>query len=303
MSQPQLYRKPATPGYLGGYNWPAVALGLLVLVLANFFCTQYIANRFQYQPALGAPLLRLRAGAIYQPFAWVVWGWQHMADRDPAIRSPFLLGMLIVLAGSFLSVGVFFAMTNRRARRLSMNAEDLHSSACWAAESDVRTSDLLTATDGVFVGGWSKPSTPYQPSTRWQAPALSPPQWPRAYPGLRSHAQRQRRGPGDSHLTGLVGIRHRLRHQGGELGQDRRLPRSSRPPLLQILVGRTASHLPLQPAARGPPLHSPRCERRAKHCRHDRSHRRRQHAGALLAGCFHLHHHRHDPACLLRRSA
>jgi hypothetical protein len=37
MSQPQLYRKPATPGYLGGYNWPAVALGLLVLVLANFF--------------------------------------------------------------------------------------------------------------------------------------------------------------------------------------------------------------------------------------------------------------------------
>ena len=56
MSQPQLYRKPATPGYLGGYNWPAVALGLLVLVLANFFCTQYIANRFQYQPALGPPL-------------------------------------------------------------------------------------------------------------------------------------------------------------------------------------------------------------------------------------------------------
>jgi hypothetical protein len=91
MSQPQLYRKPASPGYLGGYNWPAVVLGLLVLVLANFFCTQYIANRFQYQRALGTPLLRLRAGAIYQPFAWIVWGWQHMTDRDAAIRTPFLL--------------------------------------------------------------------------------------------------------------------------------------------------------------------------------------------------------------------
>ena len=88
MSQPQLYRKPPIPGYLGGYNWPAVALGLLVLVLANFFCTQYIANRFQYQPALGTPLLHLRAGAIYQPFAWVVWGWQHMAETPPFAR-PF----------------------------------------------------------------------------------------------------------------------------------------------------------------------------------------------------------------------
>jgi hypothetical protein len=55
MSQPELYRKPPRPGYLGGYNWSAVAVGVLVLILANFFCTQYIANRFQYQPALGPP--------------------------------------------------------------------------------------------------------------------------------------------------------------------------------------------------------------------------------------------------------
>jgi type IV secretion system protein VirD4 len=155
MSQPQLYRSPAKPGYLGGYNWPAVVVGLLVLVIANFFCTQYIANRFQYQPALGPPLLRLRAGAIYQPFAWAKWGWQHMTDQDPAIRMPFLLGMLVLVAGCFLTVGVFFAMTNRRARLLSMNAEHLHGSACWAEESDIRTSGLLTSNDGVFVGGWS----------------------------------------------------------------------------------------------------------------------------------------------------
>jgi len=155
MSQPQLYNKPPRPGYLGGYNWPAVVVGLLVLVLANFFCTQYIANRFQYQPALGPPALRLRAGAIYQPFAWAKWGWQHLTDQDPAIRTPFLLGMLVLVAGCFLSVGVFFALTNRRARRLSMNAEHLHGSARWAEEKDVHATGLLTANDGVFVGGWS----------------------------------------------------------------------------------------------------------------------------------------------------
>ena len=158
MSQPKLYNKPPKPGYLGGYNWPAVAVGLLVLVLANFFCTLYIANQFQYQPALGPPLVRLRAGAIYQPFAWVKWGWQHMTDQDPAVRTPFLRGMLVLVAGSFLSVGVFFAMANRRARLLSRNAEHLHGSARWAEQADILATGLLTAGEGVFVGGWSPDS-------------------------------------------------------------------------------------------------------------------------------------------------
>jgi type IV secretion system protein VirD4 len=130
-------------------------VGLLVLVIANFFCTQYIASRFQYQAALGPPLLRLRAGAIYQPFAWAKWGWQHLTEQDPAIRMPFLLGMLVLVAGCFLTIGVFFAMMNRRARLLSMNAEHLHGSARWADQSDIHASGLLTANGGVFVGGWT----------------------------------------------------------------------------------------------------------------------------------------------------
>jgi len=45
--QPKLYRTPRKPGYLGGYNWPAMALGCLLLVVVNFIATQYIAARFQ----------------------------------------------------------------------------------------------------------------------------------------------------------------------------------------------------------------------------------------------------------------
>ena len=69
--QPKLYRIPRKPGYLGGYNWPATALGCLLLVVVNFVATQYIAARFQYQPALGAPILRAKSGGIYQPFSWM----------------------------------------------------------------------------------------------------------------------------------------------------------------------------------------------------------------------------------------
>ena len=59
---PELYRTPRKPGYLGGYNWRATALGLLLLVLVNFAATQYIAAQFQYQPALGRPLLQTEHG-------------------------------------------------------------------------------------------------------------------------------------------------------------------------------------------------------------------------------------------------
>src|SRR5271165_4529089 len=116
--QPELYRIPRKPGYLGGYNWRATALGLLLLVVVNFVATQYIAARFQYQPALGTPMLRTGKGGFYEPFAWVVWGWHYSMSRDIGIRRPFFEGEMIVFFGSVLCMGVFFVVANRRARKL-----------------------------------------------------------------------------------------------------------------------------------------------------------------------------------------
>ncbi len=120
----------------------------------NFIATQYIAARFQYQPALGAPILRAKSGGIYQPFSWVVWGWRYCTSQDERIRRPFFEGEMIVFAGSFLCVGIFFVLASRRTRKLTENAEDLHGSARWADEDDVHDTGLLSATHGVYVGGW-----------------------------------------------------------------------------------------------------------------------------------------------------
>ncbi len=152
--QPELYRTPRKPGYLGGYNWRATALGCLLLVVVNFIATQYIAARFQYQPALGAPILRAKSGGIYQPFGWIVWGWRYCTSQDDGIRRPLFQGEMIVFGGSFLSVGIFFVLASRHARKLTENAEDLHGSARLADEEDVRETGLLTAKHGVYVGGW-----------------------------------------------------------------------------------------------------------------------------------------------------
>src|SRR5271168_171880 len=152
--QPELYRVPRKPGYLGGYNWRATAFGCLLLVLVNFIATQYIAARFGYQPALGAPILRAKSASLYEPFSWIVWGWRYCTSQDERIRRPFFEGEMIVFAGSFLCVGIFFVLANRRTRKLTENAEDLHGSARWADDTDVRDTGLLSTTQGVYVGGW-----------------------------------------------------------------------------------------------------------------------------------------------------
>ena len=103
------YRTPKKPGYLGGYNWRATCFGLLLLVVVNFAATQFIAARFEYQPALGQPLLRSKTGGIYEPFDWVIWGWHNSTSQDPRVRKPLFEGEMIVFAGSFLCVGIFFA--------------------------------------------------------------------------------------------------------------------------------------------------------------------------------------------------
>ena len=154
MSTAQLYRKPTPPGYLGGYNWRATGIGLLSLLLVSFVATQYIANKFHYQEALGAPLARNDRVALYEPFAWMVWGWRYATSTDMRIRQPFFEGEMIVVFGSFLCIGLFFVLTNRSARKLSENADHLHGSARWADAEDVKKTGLLDARHGAYVGGW-----------------------------------------------------------------------------------------------------------------------------------------------------
>ena len=126
--QPAIYRMPPDPGFVGGYNWSAMLAGLLLLLLVNVATTQFIAYRFDYQAALGRPLLRLPQYSIYQPFAWTVWVFRNSSSTDPRIRLALLSGTLIVAGGATLTVFFVYGLDLRRAKRLSANAQDLHGS-------------------------------------------------------------------------------------------------------------------------------------------------------------------------------
>lgn len=155
--EPNVYRMPPDPGFVGGYNWPAVILGLLLLLAVNIGATQFIAHRFQYQQLLGRPFLTYRSASFYQPFAWTLWVFKHSGSKDPRVRLPMLSGALIVVAGSAVTIMVVYGLNLRRARKLSGNAQDLHGSARWATARDIRATGLLDASQGAYVGGWHNP--------------------------------------------------------------------------------------------------------------------------------------------------
>jgi type IV secretion system protein VirD4 len=159
-AQTGMYRTPRDPGgFPFGYNWKATGTGLVLLVGFNFLATQFIAAQVRYQPALGIPLMRTRRAAVYQPFAWCIWGFRNCASRDSRVRQPLFEGEMIVLGGCILSMLAFFVATNRRAQRLSENAEDLHGSARMAAREDIEATGVLRGEGGVYVGGWYNNAT------------------------------------------------------------------------------------------------------------------------------------------------
>jgi type IV secretion system protein VirD4 len=153
-AQPELYRKPFQPGYLGSYNWPAMALGCILFLLTNWASTEYIAMRFEYQPALGSPLFQVGHTPVYPPFAWFLWGLHNITSHDPAVRRPLGEGIVILFFGCAVSIFLYFGANSLRSRRLSANAEHLHGSARWATDEDIRETGLLDASQGVYVGGW-----------------------------------------------------------------------------------------------------------------------------------------------------
>ena len=155
-----MYRTPRDPGgFPFGYNWRATGTGLVLLVGFNLLATQYIAAQFRYQPALGTPLMRLRRAAVYQPFAWCIWGFQNCTSRDSRVRKPLFEGEMIVLGGCILSMLAFFIAANRRARACPRMRKICMARLAWHRRRTSRRLGSCAASGGVYVGGWYNDST------------------------------------------------------------------------------------------------------------------------------------------------
>ena len=150
----QLQGNPQRPGAAGSFDWKSVGAFLLVMFLANVSATQYVANHFHYQTALGTPLLRIGFFALYQPFHWIIWTLHYVTSSNPAIRRPVLTGLMLAVAGFVCAMGVYVLLSLRRTKALSKLNEDIHGSARWATTEEIRESGIMNAGKGVYIGGW-----------------------------------------------------------------------------------------------------------------------------------------------------
>ncbi len=129
--------------------WPLLALILLFALAGMSVATQRVAVHYDCQPALGASLGRAWGITWYAPWKIFVWH-ERIADDSGFIRQSVTLGQVVFMLPLFLVVAAL------KRRTLSKGREDLHGSAHWATEADIRDMGLLGG-QGVYVGGWLKP--------------------------------------------------------------------------------------------------------------------------------------------------
>lgn len=122
---------------------------IVFIALLNSFCTQFIASRLGYHPALGAPLI----WKLHPPFDW--WRWLFsFYDTTPSLYHAafifFVLGILIALVTFVLWVG----FTSRSSRK----HEDVHGTAHFATLKELQATGLLPQGNqpgrGVYCGAY-----------------------------------------------------------------------------------------------------------------------------------------------------
>lgn len=158
-----VYKLPNAPKSMGGLQWQALAVGLVLLFLSNVAATQYMAYQFGYQLALGRSLIDLAGHSIYAPFMWIVWAVRYNQMQHPAVQHALWATLTIAAGGSVGSVIAAGGVMFYRTRKLQKGNEHLHGSARWAERADIIAAGLLPhegkPSEGVYVGGWVDPKT------------------------------------------------------------------------------------------------------------------------------------------------
>jgi type IV secretion system protein VirD4 len=149
----------------------SVASFFTVALAVNWAVTERAAALFGYSPLLGTPLF----GRLYVPWQWIAWWSRWHAVPEFAV----IWQTCVREAGLFLLVGAAMTVGAVHIARWYFSDEtpDLHGSARWANERDIRASGLLAPRlylprrltrfltraglltspkrrDGIYVGAW-----------------------------------------------------------------------------------------------------------------------------------------------------
>lgn len=122
------------------------------LVAVNSICTQFVAGRLGYHPALGQPFL----GRLYGPFDW--WGW--MFKYYQGAPNTYNYAFIIFAVGVLVGMLTFVLVVGLKSRSSRKNV-DIHGSAHFASFDEVTASGLIPKPgqkgQGVYCGAYDDP--------------------------------------------------------------------------------------------------------------------------------------------------
>ncbi|MBD5657549.1 MAG: type IV secretory system conjugative DNA transfer family protein [Candidatus Eremiobacteraeota bacterium] len=121
----------------------------LFSVLAMWGATELVAAKFHFQHALGAPL----APYLFEPWGGITWQFRFANAADPRVAGILHSFWALWGLGEFVAACIGIAIVVRSSR--PQKHSDLHGSAHWATEAEVRESGLLDGDGGVYVGAWT----------------------------------------------------------------------------------------------------------------------------------------------------
>lgn len=130
--------------------WGQLCLCFLIVLVAWWAATQWVAWRLAFQPELGPPWI-LVAGRwpLYAPFLFA-WWWYEFDAYAPRI---FTEGAWIAGSGGVFAFLTAVTMSVWRARERRRTAT--YGSARWAERHDIEAAGLLSS-DGVVLGRWQE---------------------------------------------------------------------------------------------------------------------------------------------------
>lgn len=131
---------------IGKARLQGATCAFLLIVAVNSICTQFVADRMTYHPALGAPLV----GHIYSPFEWWEWAGSFFSSSPET----FSYAAIICAFGMSVSILIGKLMIGIRARSARKH-EGTHGTARFATLDDVKDAELLNQGAGVYCGGFN----------------------------------------------------------------------------------------------------------------------------------------------------
>ncbi len=128
-------------------------VGLVIAVVAlNSICTQFVAARVHYHPALGEPLF----GSFYKPFDWWSWLFAFYEGAPNTYNYAFVL-FSIGVGVTLLCYVLYVGFATRSVRK----HEGVHGTAHFATFEDVKKTGLIAsgtdAGQGVYCGAYDDP--------------------------------------------------------------------------------------------------------------------------------------------------